>query len=59
MNNPDTDNTGHKIHRTKVRENRRAIKYGQSRNRQHWVHSTQDEDKQKRKHSTKTPNEDE
>jgi hypothetical protein len=40
MDNPDTDNTGYTIHRTKVRENRRTIKYGQSINRQHWVHNT-------------------
>jgi len=31
MNNPDIDNTGYALHRTKVRENRRSIKYGQSR----------------------------
>jgi hypothetical protein len=40
MNNPDTDNTGYTMHRTKVRENRRAIKYGQFRHKQHWVHNT-------------------
>jgi hypothetical protein len=40
MDNPDTDNTGYTIHRTKVRENRRTIKYGQSRHRQHWVDNT-------------------
>jgi hypothetical protein len=53
MNNPDTDNTGYTMHRTKVRENRRAIKYGQSRHQQNWVHNTQDENQQKRKHNTK------
>jgi hypothetical protein len=49
MDNPDTNNTGYTMHRTKVRENLWAIKYGESRHHKNRVHDTQDEEKQKRK----------
>ena len=35
MDNPDTDNTVYTTHRTKVRENRRAIKHGQTQRTKH------------------------
>jgi hypothetical protein len=46
MNNPDSDNTGYTIHRTKDRENltEGAINNEQSSHRQHWVHNTQNKD---------------
>jgi len=40
MNKTDIDNTGYTIQRTTLEKTEGAIKYGQSRHRQHRVYNT-------------------
>ena len=48
----DTGNFGYTRHRTKVRENPRANQeWAIQRHWQHWVHKTQDKDKQNKTHN--------